>query len=57
MVLCDFYGECFDLAGPNWCDAILDRCQREAADPIEEAAHGQHDIVMEGSPDSCCSFL
>ena len=57
LMFCDFYGKDFDLTGPNWCDTVSDRSQREAADPIEEAAHSHHDIVMAGLPDSCCSFL
>ncbi len=41
-VFCDFDGEGFDLAGPQGRDPVPDRRQREAADAIEEAPHGEH---------------
>lgn len=36
-----FNGKGFDLAGPHRADAVSYRRQGEAADSIEQAAHGQ----------------
>ncbi|MDE6997076.1 MAG: hypothetical protein K2P04_04245 [Oscillospiraceae bacterium] len=41
-VFCNFDGEGFDLAGPQWRDPIADRRQRKTADPIEQASHCEH---------------
>lgn len=41
MVLRDFDGKGFNLAGPYGSDPASDRRQREPADAIEEASHGQ----------------
>lgn len=43
-------GEGFDFAGPEGLDPRPDRREGKAADPIEEASHGQH-----GFP-SCYEF-
>ena len=42
MVFCDLNGKGFDLAGPEGCNSRPDCRQREAADPIEEAAQRRH---------------
>ena len=38
----DFDGKGFDLARPQRHDAMSHRGQREAPNPIEEAAHREH---------------
>ncbi len=42
MVFRHLDGEGFNLAGPERYDPGPDRREGEAADPVEEAAHGQH---------------
>ena len=46
MVFRYFDGEDFNLAGPHGGDPIPDRRQWEAANPIEEASHGEHFILL-----------
>ena len=38
--LCHLNGKCFDLRRPYRRDAVADRSQRESADTVEQAAHG-----------------
>jgi len=33
--------EVLDFTCPNWLDAVLNRCQRESSDPIEQASKPQ----------------
>ena len=46
MQLCYSHGKGFDLAGPEGFDPKLRCRQREAADPIEQAAHGQFIVFL-----------
>jgi hypothetical protein len=40
------YGKRFNLACPQGRDPIMDCRQREASNPVEQAAHRQHRITM-----------
>ena len=56
MVLCDFDGKGFDLTGPQGFDPVPDRRQGEAADPVEQAPHGESSFpVLCHSQDIACA--